>query len=1472
MNNVNRFKPNTRRYTKTNFVELLERLIPDIYTDEDLALSGSELNPVSELINCHINLANNISTVLSISSIPNTQTKNLGNISGISQYFVKQNDLTEITPYEFETQILLPLGTSLANFDTSSEFVSYLSSNLLPKIRVATATQAHALQQNISTLSALTSNVNASSVHNYLVDTLGWFYFLNTSANGGLSYSPSSYVLESLNSLYLGNTLNTVDGIKGLTEYLWRNNSVCSFDRFIPTNFISGTSDGIMDPSAGIPATYTSGIQKLENLKTLVDVVYSPLYIDKTDYRVKEAFDDFISTRYYLTDRSSKGPLRKFLNMLGYSMADLSDQIENIGLIYDLQNVRDEHLELIADLIGFKLKGSSPTKWRHQLSVAVDIYKSTGTLEAIQAVINALVIDSVFDLKGKVQELWESYLPQLIWYSLYTESPLFKNLNTWNKSIALQGGVYEYSTRNIEDNLKIVTDSILLDLYKQFPQNFLYAGKTFDPPRFYLLDSQGNQKELYTIVGEPNMRSFRMYEFGGREYLGLKRSAIENDESKSFEAATVFGPLGLGVYFTGLGSADSGSRPTYIKFTGDFNFLFNYRNKNNYPLPPFEEYKYYKDSTISPDMVDFLVERLKCFKVRKEFADQLKSFLIENAVSNTTDLSVLNEWLMFFSERKTPPNFDEVMNNITAYDKNILSLWNGKSSHLFVGFEDSDFDFGKTTLESDGKDALYQASRTIKEFSPAHAILRMNVTGRYADETFTISSTEYDYIELDQDDLRTGYTQSSVLAGYQFSGVAMSFAGGGGDSASLGSDSGRGGLNTFKRDRVDQILDSLVSSTQAVLTAPRRDLRRRNFKYLLPRESYYDRTGFNGPVSFDTSVLERSLASSLGELTLGYVASAGKFHPIVDPVNPSGVWHFCEDLSSQRQFSGIFTSSTFPYRGLYTLGSNAKMPEEGSRTSRYIDRGQIPEIYITMHELFTEKAKSYASKLIEDNSSEYLVDQYWKNTVESLANTLIASGFVLNSLADYENFSFGSGLHKLFKDYCIYFAKHALTQDEKDKTGGNIFAHVFGNGLFNCNFSLAGSGGTSYISKTLDPISSISTSTVWKSSTVGTSIASSLGDCVIPLSGTFTVGNAFNAEFRNPHILSGVEFCDISGATSRNSFTIFNLDPSTAIKGKENYLVNNTVIKCKSFGGLPRIRFDLSAYGERRNYLIKDHQFKLRVLATVGEETSPVLGGGKLGVWIHTKPQSGVFWSWTQTGRWERFNETDLSIDSVLNNLCHTYAFSTKQIYDPSSTYKCLDTYIQVNDPTDNPRTINNISRSYLETVEVSFDTRNYTTNNNYEYLQVLPILDSDYQKVNQVHTDNTNYIVEVFFIPTDNANKYLLIDSVELYDLTLLDNAGIGTGYGTETDGIPLKKFVKEDKLYLTKDQLLDTLKFFTGLIGQNTGEYYTNLASRNATITSGVLELSGGSRLNYRISPDWVPNTKAATYNNYTTVEFDN
>jgi hypothetical protein len=1460
-----KYTSNPRKYYKTNFVELIEHLTPEIYKTEDLALSGTELNPVSKVINSHINVANNINEVITLSAIADTQTSTINTINGFAQYFVKQNKLTNISPFDFESKILLPLGTTLANFDTSAEFNNYLSGTLLPMI-IPAAGVDNQLNANITTLSALNNNVNPSSVHNYLVDSLGWMYFLNTSADGGLTYSPSSFVLSSLNSLYLGNTIETVDGVKGLVEYLWRNNETCSFGGYLPADFVSGISDGITEASGGTLPVYTSGTQRLDALKTLVDVVYSPLYIDEQDYSVKNAFDSFIDSNLKLINRTSDGPFRKFENLMGFGFADISDQVENIGLIYDIENVKEEHLQYIAQLIGFKLRGSSSSKWRHQLRLAIDLYKSSGTIAAIQASINALITDSVFDVSGKVQELWESYLPNLIWYALGTESSEFKNLDTWTVGRAEQAGVFEYNPHSLDENIKIVVDNILLDLYKAFPENFIFHGARFDAPRFVVVDNNGEEQELYNVVGEPGMKPFHVHKRGSSGFSARRQDALNFGEINAFDAALSKGPLGEGVYMAGITHPADGSRPKYLKYLGSTDFLFNYRGKVNYPLPPFEEIKYYRDSTITADMVQLLVERLKCFNVDLSFADSVGDYILNSAVSTDTDLGALNEFLMLFPSVQTAPNFDDVMSRISNYQQNLLSLWNGKSSHLFVNFANTDFDFAKTTMEGDGKYALYEASRVAREYAPAHAITRVNLSASASDD-FAASSAKFEYLGLDKDDDRGLYTSASVLGNFENSGVNMG-------AVSPGTTGGRGGLNTFKRDAVDKVTDSLLESNLPAPphSIPRRALRRRNLKYLLPHEGYYDRTGFNGPVSYDPSTLEHSLASSIGELTLGYVASAGKFHPVVDSIDPSGVWDECEKLDSTRSFSGIDTSATFPYRGLSALGSNNKRPEEDTATARYVDRGQVPSLYNTMHELYEAKALDNANQILS-TTTQYAADSYWKNNAQSLANEAVASGYVLNSFADYENFQFGTGLQETHRDYCKYFAKHPLGLTEASKTGGNIIAQVTGKGLFNCDLEIAGSAVGDMIAPTTISSSAINTGSLWNDTTEaishGTLLTSSTADCVIPLSGTFVEGNVNNGEYRNPDILSGIEFCDISGGPSRNEFRIFKLDSSTAVRGEENVLVNNTVIKCKSVGGLPRLRFDLSAYGDRRNYFIKDHKFKLDIKGLVAEENSPILGGGSLGVWIHTQPTDGIIWSWTSKNKWEVTNQNEISIEKVTRSLSHVYNFGVK-MPDPSDG-ACLGNVTESNEMNNN--TLKNLKSKYFEDFTIEFDTRNFTVHNNFEYLDIIPIKDVDYKKKALVNTDDTNYIVEIFFVPNNDYQKYLIIDSIELQDVTQRENSGLGTGHGIETSGIPLRKFVKEDKLYLDKDQLTDVLKFYNGLAGLATGLYATPLASRDATITSETLELSGGSRLNYRIGPAGTPGYAIqANFNNTTNVELDN
>lgn len=1521
----NKFNPSPRVYSKRNFIDLLEILTPTVYSEEDIVLSGTGSDPLEEIINTNLVAADNISNILSISAVPYSQTSSLNNISGISQYFIKQNELTKVTPFSLEEKILEPLNTSLIYFDTSAEFGAYVNNTLLPMIRLAKDGDL-TINDNIVTLSALTNSIEPSSVHNYLVDTLGWFYFLNTSALGDLAWEPSGYVASALGRVYLGDTLETVDGVKGFENYIWRNYEVCAAHppagfktlELIPTQYVSGNLDSVTETSAGIPALYTSGIQKLEALETLLEVIYSPLYIDQQDTKVSEAFDDYINASTKLITLVSKGPFRKFLNAVGFNIADTMNEVDKLELIYDIEQADDDKLQYIADLIGWKLQGFSASKWRHQLRKAVDIYKAKGTLQVLEVVLNTILENVTVDVKGKIQELWESYLPHLIWYSLATESKYFKDLKTWTQGKAIDAGIINYNMSSIEENLKIVTDFFLLDLYKHFPNSFYVDETPYPIGVLYNLNEQGNTTTIYSIPFAPSQPEFHFHpkfdEAGAiyNEFKVLEKEATAAGYGVQFKASISDGPFGVGVYMTGDSHPKEGGESIYLSATGNYGsdaFVFNYRGHKNFPMPPFEEVKYYKDCYITPEMVDYLGDKLGCFSIKKSFVSGLENFLLENAANASSTLGTLNTFLILTSGVEIPPNYSDVLRDISRFTENVLGLWSGKSSHIFLNFDEDDFDFTKKSLEGDGKYGLYEASRIVKEYTPAHAIPR-TVLNSSSSDNYLLSSTKFEYLGLDHDDsmsslftgplMSSGHLSGPAMVGWENSGVAM------GTVFGVSGNAGRGGLNTFQREDVDFIEDTLLSSIVGITTTPRRSLRRKNFRFTLPLEGYYDRTGFNAPNGWDASTLEYSMFSSLGELPLGYIPSAGIFHPI-DYLNPSGVWGVCEGVSSLRSFSGIAVSSTFPYRGVSSLGSDAKNIDVPSAHPKYVDRGQTPSIYATMHNLLEQKAKSYAANIIAETvDGTFASSMYWRNEEQSYANSAIASGLILNSFEDYQNFSFGIGLQKLYKDYCKYFEKHALALAEKDKTGGNIFAQVFGRGLFNCDFKRGGQytvlgapvttnsqAGQSLISSSL--VSSVlinagggsgvfSVSAIGAANTPngypsGTYGASTVGEMVVPVSGIWAnkTATVTPTEFRNPYILSGVEFVDISGSPSGNSFTIFKVDNSFSQPQGDNYLIGNTIIKCKSVGGLPRLRFDLSSYGDRRNYFIKDHEFTLKIKALSGKEKVTTLGGGSIGVWIHTKSIENQMWSYTPNG-WVHHYEDQLSLENVKNVFSHSRQFPSKE---PEKTYEytieCLDHKLNKKsiDSDKNPSFIT-LREEDFETFTFKFDTRNYSQYNNYDAQPI--IVPNEFHKIQgQVNMDSTNYYVEIFFYPDTSLDAYMIVDDISLTDDTERDNAGIPTGYGIKTNANPLKKFIKEDKLYLNKDELLSVLKFYNGLIGKGDGVYATNFASRDQFISSGIMEVSGGSRLNYRISPSWTSGTyneggANINYAQVTVVDFSN
>lgn len=462
MSNPTKFIDN-RQFHKSNYSDALKSVIPSLYFEEDYARNNKKIDVLDQVINSHLKIINNFSSIINISAIAGTAFSGINSPSGIAPFFIKQNDLTNIDTNDFERRILVPLSKSFRDFNSSAEFSDFLKDELLPGIRL-----------NSPTLDFV-GNGQASSNHTYLINNLSWFYFLNLSGPTSLAYNSSSYVHDALVArIYERQDLKTNDGIKGLTNYVWKNYTTQSWSSLgvLPSDFLPSVESDF--------PVWTSGTQQLDKLLTLVDVVYSPLYIDDGDLKVKNAIDDFLENSYLLTDKKFQGPFLNLLKAFSFAFADSSNQIDRIESLNDLDECPDEYLPLLADLIGWRLFGSEPDRWRLQLANAVNIYKTVGTKKCVQLVADSMFGQDVFDASSTISELWESYVPFLIQYALATESPLLRDFSTWNTGVALSLGVSAFSPSSMDENIKICVDKIVQDIVFEFPESFYLGQNLFD--------------------------------------------------------------------------------------------------------------------------------------------------------------------------------------------------------------------------------------------------------------------------------------------------------------------------------------------------------------------------------------------------------------------------------------------------------------------------------------------------------------------------------------------------------------------------------------------------------------------------------------------------------------------------------------------------------------------------------------------------------------------------------------------------------------------------------------------------------------------------------------------------------------------------------------------------------------------------------------------------------------------------------
>lgn len=1311
-----------RQYHKSNYSDIMKYIIPSMYFEDDYALKDKKVDVIDQVINSHLNVIGNISSILYVSAVPGTVYSGIDTADGISKFFIKQNDLTNFDINDFERKILLPINKSFRDFNSSSEFSDFLLETLLPGTRL-----------NSPTIDFLEGGA-ASANHNYLITNLSWLYFLNLSGPPSLTYNPSAYVHDTLISrIYAGQPVLANDGIKGLTNYLWKNYTTQSWSALgvIPASYVPNVTS--------VDATWTSGTQQLDKLLTLVDVVYSPSYLDDGDLRVKNAIEDYLQNSFLLSEKKLQGPFLKLLKAFSFSFADYSNYIDRLEALNDLNECPDEYLPLLADLIGWKLFGSEPDRWRLQLANAVDIYRYVGTKKAIQVVADSVFGEDVFDVSSKIYELWESYVPFLIQYALATGSEYLRGFDTWNRTLARDLGC-EFSTSSMDENIRNCVDKIITDVVYKFPDNFILGTKPFE----------------------------------------LEKNS----------------------------------------------FIFNYRGKTH-KVPPFEEIPYYTRVILNSEMIEMIEDKLICFGVDGALALAVGDYIRNKTILSTSDSELKNSWLIFTSGAEYPPNWNSVIQDISNNRAEYLPLWNGKSSYFKILFDTSSFDFGKSSLEADSKDILTILAQTIKQFSPAKAISDV-IARTSAEDSYSAVDMTFPYVGLGRNDHgQIKYTSAAITAGFGMSALAMSTYKRGITTTAVGS---------FSRWDADSLIDSLVSPFGTTANLPRRNHRRRDFKFILPKEGFYDRTGFNTPNKLNNYIVTGSLSGTY--FPLGLIPSSQHFVSIPNYSSIPEIYSKCEDLTSSSVYSGLTVSNTFPIRGL------------NSDTDILWDRGQLHPFVAVVHSI-NERAKVLqASAYYDTNLSAYSSESNYKDVLQSYANSATeVSGWFPNSFEDYVKYKFGRDFQKLYYDYTHNFNRHRAISITTELDGPTVFGHTFGSILTNSNFHQNGTLTAQYpqlIVSSLDNIFNfnVGSNGVFNTSAgaSGTYVASSLNDVYVK-----------SYDLRNSGILAYVEFSQTSGSSPQNYFTVFRLNKSDKRGARYNPIFHeNTVIKQKSLDNLSRMIFEVNKYQHvsaagfdvSTNFLTPNHKFKLRFKTMILDEGGRTLGGDSVGVWIHTKPENGNIWTYTKDNIWVQHSASGLEISDIVNTYSHNFGFlEVQRDLDPSKL-RCARFLVPSN-PNRANDLLASLSESEFSTVELTFNTDN------------LPIsVPNDYFRdiSTQVHRLNQNYVIEIFS-NCKNPNKFTLF-----YDLDLVDQT-LNTWSKPLITGLPNGSnmgeiYCKEYRVDISRDELLTIIRYFNDIAGAYSNFGYAN---RSASYTSGVYETSGGSRINYVESPYW--NTYSVT-----------
>ena len=131
-------------YFKRNYLEAIKKIIPKFYFSDEQNISGTQISFVDQLINSQILANKHQATVFPVSALKDDfdidpYLSSIDTPQGFARYFSKQYSPAQISPDDFERNVLFPLGKKFEDYSTSEAFINFVSGTLLASIQFRVA-------------------------------------------------------------------------------------------------------------------------------------------------------------------------------------------------------------------------------------------------------------------------------------------------------------------------------------------------------------------------------------------------------------------------------------------------------------------------------------------------------------------------------------------------------------------------------------------------------------------------------------------------------------------------------------------------------------------------------------------------------------------------------------------------------------------------------------------------------------------------------------------------------------------------------------------------------------------------------------------------------------------------------------------------------------------------------------------------------------------------------------------------------------------------------------------------------------------------------------------------------------------------------------------------------------------------------------------------------------------------------------